>query len=844
MAFYTSCEKYGNFLLHTYYKDGKRKYEKVKYKPYLFVENEQGEYTALMDRSKRLTKKYFDNIKAQKEWLDEYKDVTGFNYYGIEDVIGQFIAQEYPGKIEFDPTLINMVSLDIETSGENGFSSPDDADAPITCLTCKSSKSKKYWLFYYEENFTNDESVTGIPTKDILAMKCKDEADMLRKFVAWWKNDYPDVISGWNVDGYDIPYIVNRIKIVIGERYVDMMSPWEYVKTHTYESFGSERTTYRFAGITVLDYMEVFKKFGVLTYGTPASFKLDHIAYVILKDRKVDYHTEYGDLHGLWTQNKNLYYQYNIKDTALIQRFEDETSLISLVYSVAYDSGVNLIDALGTVFLWDNIINRFCLEEMVVVPKSPKRSAGGSLMGGYVMPPHVGLHKNVVSFDLASLYPHLMMQYNISPETYRGQRPNKTIEYFMDENGENPDLTVSMCANGATFTNEFRGIIPRIIDVKYKRRSTVKKEMLEWEQKEADGDTDPRVSAMISSLDNEQMAIKVQMNGLYGAIGNENFRYFMLVIAEGITTSGQLSVKWAGREVNASLNEYMSTKDFPYLIYTDTDSIYLNLDGIVKKEFGTRHPSRDEVESFLDKFSKEYLTPVINAGYDRLKSRTNAFENKMVMKREKICGSAIFVAKKRYCLLVYNNEGVHYTEPKVSVTGIEAVRSNTPEVCKDALVESFRVMLTSGEVATQKYIEGFKKEFMKCEPGEVARITGVKGINDYRDPETGSYKKGCPIHVRASYVHNNLVKKLGMENKIQPIVSGDKIKYTYLKMPNPVREDIIAFVGDTMPKEFGLEDYIDYQVQFEKVFVGPVKKVMEACNWSPEHVDTLEDFFS
>lgn len=841
-TFYTSVEKYGNIILHTYYENGRRKYVKEKYQPYLFLEDDNGEYRYMIDNSVKLRKQNFADINTMRDWLKEKKDISNFKYYGMEDVIGQFIADEYFEDIKFDKSLINSTSIDIEVDISEGFSSPADADAPITCITGKSSKSKNYWLFYYEDKFENDESVTGIPNSDIMAVKCKDEVDMLKKFIMWWSNDYPDVITGWNVDGYDIPYTVNRIRKVLGEQWVDKLSYWGYVKEHTYEAFGNEQTTYRFSGMTVLDYLDIFKKFGVLTYGTPASFKLDHIAYVILGDRKVSY-DEYGDLNGLWQQNKNLYYQYNIKDTALIQRFEDETALLNLVYTVAYSSGVNLVEALGTVFLWDNIINRYCLQQGLVIPSAPKRQkAGGGIVGGYVKDPQVGLHKFVVSYDLNSLYPHLMMQYNISPETFIGHKEGRNVDYFMN-GGANLDKTISMCANGAMYRNDVVGIIPKIIDEKYARRSSVKKEMLKWEQKKVDGDKDPSVSGMISSLDSEQMAIKVQMNGLYGAMANENFRYFMLVMAEGITTSGQLSVKWSAREGNKFLNDILETKDEDYVITIDTDSNYYNMEKVVKKYLGDKHTSRDASEKFLDVFCKEKMDVVIEKGFERLAKTMNAKRNAMKMKREKICGAGIFVAKKRYCLLVYNSEGVHYPEPKVAVTGIESVRSNTPEICKEALVESFRVMLTSGEEATQQYIETFKTKFMKADIGSIGRITGVKGIEDYTDPNTGYYQKGCPIHVRASFVHNKLVEDKGLKNSIPIIRSGDKIKYTYLKVPNPVGEDVIGFMGDDFPQQFDLDKYVDYKLQFEKVFVSPLEKVMKACGWSTEKVDNLEDFF-
>ena len=840
--FYTSVEKYGNLILHTYYDEsGKRKFVKEKYKPYLFVEDKNGQYSSLMDNSKKLKRIEFETISAMRDWIKDKKEISNFEYFGMENIEGQFIADRYLEDIEYDKSLINMVSFDIEVDITEKLPNIDEADLPITCISSKSSKSDKYWLFYYEGEYKNEEHVTGVPDKNVIAVKCKDEKDLLRKFVMWWINDYPDVLTGYNIDGFDVPYTVNRIRRLLGDEWVDKLSYWQYVKEHEFDSYGQIKKSYRFAGMTVLDFMDIFKKFGSLTYGTLASYKLDNVAYVVLGDRKVDY-GEYGNLNGLWANNKNLYYQYNVKDTVLIQRMEDETALISLVYSVAYSSGVNLIDALGTVFLWDCTFNRECLRDNVVIPMAPRKERGGSIVGGYVKDPQKGLFKNIVSFDLSSLYPHIMMQYNISPETYRGQKPGKSPDFFLD-GGENMDNTISMCANGAYYTNDFVGIIPKIIKKLYAQRKAAKKEMLEWEQKKADGDHSPEVSAKISSLNSLQMAIKVRMNGLYGAMAQESFRFYKLVMAEGITTSGQLAVRWSKKEIDKFLNEELGTKDVEYTIYCDTDSNYVNLDEVVKKYLGNRHHTREEVEEFLDKYSKEKIQPIIARGYEKMAKLLKAKENAMDMKREKICGSAIFVAKKRYCLLVYNSEGVHYSTPKVAVTGIEAVRSNTPDICKEALIESFRVMLTNGEEATQKYIEEFKEKFMKSSVYDIGRITGVKGIEDYTDPETGSYKKGCPIHVRASIVFNDNIKKYKLDNEIGAIQTGDKIKYVYLKEPNPIGENVIGFINDYLPEQFGVDKYVDYKLQFDKVFENPLSTVMEACGWSTEKQDTLDEWF-
>lgn len=485
--FYTAVERVGNNIHHAYYKDGKRYYDKVPFKPYVFMEDDEGEFRSLIDKEKRLKKKKFNSIREYNEWMKDYGSVSGFEYHGIENVVDQFIQEKYPGKIEYDPTLINIASIDIEVDISDGFASPETAESEITCLTLKSSKSPKYWLFYYEEEFELVRPI-GVSLKDIMAVKCSDETDMLTKFLMVWKRDYPDVVTGWNNDKFDIPYLVKRIKHTLGDGSAESLSPWGELREDKVTSFGRENTIYKIGGMSILDYMDLFKKFGVLAYGPQESYKLDHIAYVILKENKLSY-TEYGGLNGLWEQNKPLYYCYNIKDVQLIQRFEDEMQLISLVFAVSYSNGCNYIDSLGTVHMWDTAISRYCMDRGLVVQKMPSRSSdSASLMGGYVSDPKPGMYEYLMSFDLSSLYPHLMMQYNMSPETFIDDKmvEGVTVDSILDGKVKNLYNDRSMAANGALFKNDEEGIIPQMVRAKYDHRKSVKKEMLKYEQVQED----------------------------------------------------------------------------------------------------------------------------------------------------------------------------------------------------------------------------------------------------------------------------------------------------------------------------------------------------------------------
>jgi DNA polymerase elongation subunit (family B) len=526
---------------------------------------------------------------------------------------------------------------------------------------------------------------------------------------------------------------------------------------------------------------------------------------------------------------------------------EDETGLLALVMTVAYGGGVNFNDAFGTVGIWESTIYRKLMDKKIVPSlKGSPGERGNELVGGYVKDPRVGMHPWVVSFDLNSLYPHLMLQYNMSPETYEsGKRVYVTQDTVLKGQFQNEDAESSVCANGVHFTHKKLGIIPEIIDEYYGNRKKIKNEMLRIEQL-LENETDPVKKAEYkkeaNQLHNSQMAIKIAMNSLYGACANLYFLYYLSDMAEAITTSGQLSIRYAEKTVNEYLNKVLKTEDFDYIIYIDTDSIYVDFGPMIKSVFGTVDIDRKTGEEFLDKICGTKIEQVIEKGYEELANKMGAYRNAMSMKREKITDKSVFIAKKRYIMNALNSEGVHYEKPKISVTGLESVRSSTPEVCRNKLKEVFDVIMNKGEIETQQFIEKFRTEFRSLPVEAIAKTSGTDDIKKYQDPK-GGYKKGCPMHVRGCILYNEFLKKHNLDKKYEQIQSGDKVKFVYLKTPNPVRENMISFTG-TLPKEFALEKYIDYDKQFEKVFLSPIENILQAIGWSAERINTIEDFFA
>ena len=849
MQFYTSVDRLGNNILYRGYKNGKRVAHKIPYKPTLYVhapnKKEGTTHTSLLTE-KPLHPFKFDSMKEASDFVDQYKDVGMMEICGNTKYVAQFIQEHYPGEIEFDINQINIVSFDIEVDVTDGFPNVEEADNPITSIAYKSSKSDTYHLLGLKD-YDKYATITDIDPENINFIKFDTEQQLLRHFVDLWTSDYPDIVTGWNVEFFDIMYIVTRILRECGEELANRLSPWKKIRKRSRELFDKIQSTYSISGVAVLDYLDAFKKFGY-KYGPQESFKLDHIAHVILGEKKLDY-TEYGSLTALYEQNPQLYLDYNLQDTRLIQRLEDETALLALVMTIAYQGGVNYQEAFGTVGIWETTLYRRLMSKNIAPPiKSGSPGHRADLVGGYVKDPQIGLHPWVVSFDLNSLYPHLMLQYNMSPETYIGDRREYvTQDMVLKGDYKNDDPNVSVTANGVCFRTDKLGIIPEIIDEYYNNRSKIKKQMLAVEQ-QLEVEKDPRqikkLKAEANQLHNSQMSIKISMNSLYGATANIYFAYYINEMAEAITTSGQLSIRYAQKSVNDYLNKLLKTDDKDYIIYIDTDSIYVNFAPVIEEVFGTVDIDRQKGEEFLDKICSSKIEDVIEKGYQKLADDMGAYRQAMGMKREKINDKGLFVAKKRYILNTLNSEGVHYETPKISVTGLESVRSSTPEVCRDKMKEAFKVIMQGTESDTQQFIAEFRDQFKSLPIEEIAKNSGTDNIDKFRvkaGPEL--YKKGCPIHVRGCILYNDFLQKKNLSKKYEKIISGDKIKYVYLKLPNPLRENMISFPRN-LPKEFDLQPYIDYDTQFDKVFLKPIEIILEALGWSAEKVNTLEDFFS
>ena len=831
MRFYTNVQMIGNNFLVREVVNGKREIYKEEYSPTLFVKsNKKTKYKTLDGESVEPVKP--GTVRDCREFYKKYDGVDGFKIFGNNRYIFQYLSDKYPqDEVKFDISQINLVTMDIEVKAEQGFPDPESCSEEMLTISLQDYATKKITTWGRKPYVPTQENVTYY--------HFSDEIEMLNSFLYHWSKNPPDVITGWNVRLYDIPYLCGRISRIMGDKKCKLLSPWGLVSQDEIYISGRRYNVYDIAGMTTLDYLELYKKF---TYKAQESYRLDYIASIELGQKKLD-HSEFDTFKEFYTGNWKKFVDYNIIDVELVDRLEDKMKLIELALTMAYDAKVNYQDVMYQVRMWDTIIYNYLKKRNIVIPPKDSSDKNDKYAGAYVKEPKPGKYDWVVSFDLNSLYPHLIMQYNISPETLlETKHPSVTVDKILGE-----ELTFEMykdsavCANGAQYRKDIKGFLPELMEKMYAERVVFKKKMLEAKQAYEKTPT-KKLEKEIARCNNIQMAKKISLNSAYGAIGNQYFRYYKLANAEAITLSGQVSIRWIENKMNDYLNKLLETEDIDYVIASDTDSIYINFGPLVDKFFNSKIDNKAKIVSLLDKVCQDKLEPFIDKSYQELATYVNAYDQKMFMKRENIADRGIWTAKKRYILNVWDSEGVRYEEPKLKMMGIEAVKSSTPAPCRKMIKDALNIMMSGTEEDVIKFIDDSRVQFKKMPPEDIAFPRTVSNVNKHKSTSS-IYAKGTPIHARGALLYNHHIKDKKLDNKYSLINNGEKIKFCYLKKPNWIHENVISFISD-FPTELDLDKSIDYELQFEKAFVEPVKVILDAIGWNVEKVVNLELFFS
>ena len=839
MSFYTSVHMhFDDILLRATNSSGQRIQRKIKYKPthYISTTAPNARYNTI--KGEPVEPVFFNSIKEARDFRKKYEGIDNFNIYGLNNYPYTFINENYKGIIKWDINLVKILYFDIEVISDQGFPRADHASHEVVAISMRMN-NKIYLLG--NQPYTPESS-------EVEYFHCTSEEKLLWKFLELWQLLDPDVVSGWNINGFDIPYMVNRLNNVLGENTANKLSPWGLVNARVVNIMGREQTFYDLIGLAILDYLDIYKKF---TFKEHESYKLDAIAFEELGEKKIDY-SEYESIQGLYRKNYKLFLDYNLKDTLLVYKLDLKLKFIEQALAIAYLAKINYLDSMTSVRMWDVIIHNHLLEQNIVVPPQVMQNKENQIMGAYVKEPVARRYDWVASFDAASMYPMLIIQYNISPETL--VTPKFMLKYSLDEilagayekdEGIQEYLKRGNCiaGNGVIFSKTKKGFLPELMDKFFTSRSVYKKKYIEAEQNAEVAKTKSEKDKWeleAKQMYNLQLAFKIILNSAYGSLSNVYFRYFDVKMAEAVTYSGQMALMTIEQHVNKYLNGILQSNNKDYVIAVDTDSVYLELGGLVQSVYGDKVDTKDAI-TFMDKACKEVIGKEIAKAFDKLARYTNAMENRMVMKREVLADRGIWVAKKRYILNMWDKEGVRYEEPQLKMMGVEAIRTTTPYVCREKIKAAFKIMMQKHESDLQTFIQEFKSEFFTLPFEDIARPSNCNNLSQYSDRDS-IYKKGTPIHVKGALIYNNMLRAHGIEKQFVEVMEGEKIRYSYLKLPNPAQAAVIS-CPSMLPRQFGLDKYIDYDTQFEKVFLDPITKISKLIGWDAEKRATLADLW-
>jgi len=821
--------------LFTWDPSGKRIVTDVSYNPYLFIETNTETGTKSLFNT-NLKRKNFRNQYERSKYIKESNTKRLFENLPIAQ---QFLIDMFWQTYENDDFIkydLKIGIIDIETYSPHEFPVPENATHPINIITLYDSLTKKYYSWGIKQYENND--------KDVNYVFCKDEKTLLKKFIEHCSEDYYDVITGWNSTLFDMPYLINRIRNLLGDEAVNKLSPTGRVYSRSMRGqFGKEQVRWFIDGVSCVDYLDVYKRFCL---ANRENYKLDTIAQTELKEQKVDYGST--NLSDLADDNWQLFVDYNIQDVKLVVRLEQKLQYLVLLRMLSHIGLTTMESAMGnmTVIVGACAIRGRQRHQKIPTFLRPPDD-GSQNEGAFVKDPEKGFQQWVVSFDANSLYPSTMITLNLSPETKMGvivknnkedgsvliRDANFNEHKLSQENFkrliEKEDLAISKA--GVLFTQKRKGLIPEVVDHYYALRVKVRKELKKL-KKEQNENTTKDVAEEINRLNIKQMTIKVLINSVYGALGNKVFPLGDDDLARSITLTGQSVAKMG----NKILNEYVKQvcgDDVPDVsLYSDTDSSYITLKHVVERLGITPAKNNKITKEFykLIEDVEEYLNSKITEwGRNSLNSKDCRFE----FKREKICDAAMFLAKKRYVLHVLDDEGIPCNLFKY--TGVEVVRTTMPKPIKPLVKKIIETMLLTQSIQkTNQVIEEAYETFVSLPVEDIALVSGIKGLEGKAALSDGfQTAKGMPAHFKAAYFYNLLLKKFNVEQKYEKISSGDKVRFFYVKKPNRYGIDGIGFKY-YYPKEFQEVFIPDHELMFEKIVFSVVERFYEAVNWTPK----------
>lgn len=817
-----------NQIKHIYSINGEVKKEIVNFKPFLGVHTSKADETSWADMyGKSVKVKVFESIVDMHKWKKDNKGIV--EIFGDIDVVDMFVASQYRGDIHLDRTGLKIFNIDIEVYVESGgFPKATEAKHPINAITINDMVPNKYITFAYVDYKIKHENETFI--------KCENEIDLLDKFLTFWNKEDPQIITGWHINGFDIPYLVNRIGKVCSIEDVKRLSVDKVIKAvKKIDTMGQEVITYTLQGHIIWDYIELYRKY---TQETREAYTLDHIASVELGDNKIAYHEEYDSLNELYIKDPQLFLEYNIKDTALVYDLDYKLDYINVAMSIMHKAKCRPDKIFGTIAPWDCIIYNKLLSLKILCPPN-KNHTRADFVGGFVGDPVPGLHDDLEVVDIVSSYPNQIRSYNLSPETAIAEYNLHPELLEIKQRCTGIDIcadlknirmnkavlqkhNVCFTSNGYFFDISKEGIIPSIFSELFALRKEYKKQLKE--HKKAGRDREAKIADLY------QYTIKILLNSGYGALANNFSRYFDIRIGEAITSNGQVACK-------GMINTIQEKLKIP-VIYADTDSNFISLAGIIKARFKDRVIDNKTKVDFILKYNEKFIEPTISEFFQELKECMNMRELTIFVEAECIADVTLFTAKKRYIMNKIWDEGTYLCDhPKRKIRGVEIVRSSTPKLIREKLKEAVELIFsTKSNDVLIDFIEHFREEF-KTLPIETISFPRSIKFSDYTRTS-----KGVPIGVYSAFAYNDYLKKLQLDTKYVSINDGDKLKFCYIKQPNHANSHVMGFMNK-LPVEMNGTFNIDYDLQFQKAFLAPIENILKAIGWKIEHIETLEDLF-
>ncbi len=874
--FYTYVGKKGDYIHHIGYEaNGRRFHRKESFKPSIYYESPSGEKDSSSITNSPLRRKKFNSISEWYQFYYQNKDIL--DMFSDLDPIHQFIAYRYPNKITYNAKFIRMWELDIEVMSDDGFPHAHEAKHPIVSISIYDSRRDEYIVLALQ-GYKYDKSRLPLNTTKVKFKECIDEEDLLKKFIELNNALNPDIWIAHNGQKFDFPYIINRINN-IGLKAKDLSPIGKASSKYNPENddFMSKKSPYynKIEGISLLDNQLLYKKY----IATPReSHSLSNLAVEDLGMDKINYE-EYDNLNKLYEMNFSKFIDYNITDVYLMYLLNKKNGYIDIHLRNTYKVKCsNFEEGMSPVKLWDIYVYQSLQKKNIQVTPSKKDVEKFTYPGAFVVPPLVGKSKWVVSFDLNSLYPHIQMEWNISPETlvenltvsewlqtltsdqiddYIGKTNNKEQIKFLNDlkdlnnfgyavepidteklddrilNGlipAHPDYI--MTANGFYFRKDIIGILPELLIENYNERKAIKKEMAILKNSQNKNFSE-KIADQLASMKVSEQGIKIMMNAEYGALANEFFRYCKYQLCSSITMNGQLVLKILLKRI---------AEKYPNIavLAGDTDSIMLSLENLVKENCVGF--TDDEIITWIDNFCESEIQQLINETYENLSVFVNANQNYMKMTREKIISDAIWTGKKHYAYRMVMEDDVRLTTAKFGFKGLDCVKSSTPRFIRNEQKEAIKIMLTDIDSVVNKIAKS-KEAIKNLSPEDIAFPKGCNGLRKYSTGK-GRWKKGAQAHVKAALTYNHYIRKNKLKNEYPLIKEGEKIRFVWLKTPNIFNSETFGFVN-RLPKDDMIIDFIDYERMYQKSYEKPMYDILEKIGFK-KHLQksvSLEDLF-